>query len=1742
MTASESDHDGVNWLTFWSDDKDTIASWERETGAALSCILGKDDKGRERRVTVSLCLPSQNDAKYAWEKNLDLTGKIEFDGDVKGSISIPLPFDGIFLSARYGHLRPSRLTWDSWLAERPGARFVFPRNKEDQRNPCKYEYRIGLPNGESIRFLLGTGLKEQSIRILAKKIGRIIAMGCGETERERTGWLRLAKDDRIDYPIWLKECLFGGDGTKDGSKDDPILAVYSKVPEKLSEERRKSAEERRCAVKRLCEAVLKETGLHETPKHQKEGKDKTLKKLRKLASAADDLAYRRLITFPIWLKDRLCERFFILGADLVNGDGFDRLQYGLVPLASAAIMPSKNYGLVYAAPFNAIDLMSRITTVKREKMSRKLAENLPVTWRQNHPSFRGKLCPYETPESEQVGLSMQLASGARIKPNGEIVPSADCEQDGACQKNFSLGTSLIPFLQHNDGARNMMGAKNLRQAVPVEGREPPLVKTGSEKDLAKVTFRLTEVGICPDCRPKSGEGGDLALGRNVLVAYMPWYGWNVDDAVVVSEKLCDPMAVELKKDFCGIVDQGWRVKSVGKPEGANPDIRRGDVLLEMENVANGKTFRHVYSDDAPGRIDEKIVPDNVDGSNGLRQRVGYSLRRTMPLGVGDKLMGRHGNKGVVALVLPEEEMPYFEREKPGGTKEKVHVEMLLNPHGVLSRMNPAQLLETHIGWLLKHDLEAETELARTNDGHAIGYPVKNLVDHNKVQQMLKQSELDDKGKITLHWQNPETKANEEVVSEEPVVVGYQYIVRLCHMPELKVQARRGGADASYDRSSCQASRGRAVGGGQRVGEMEMWALRAYSADGVISELKGKSSDAFLNQKDAGALKGLQSGFGRYFHDWLRAMLIEVRETDDGYFSFHLLQNAEEVKKLCKADAYGKDSFKPAKKIVPKARFRCAENSCNYLIHDAECNGKQLRVNDLLGTYGLICDGGITEIERGKYQQIVKPSKHATQMDATTKLICTIPEYVGKGRKPKDDGQHIRFDVVTDKPLTKEINLFSCFYRFRSKDRGKCALDVLKEEGIGKMELSCPHHKDKTLVRGLVSGSDNKLDFFSNRQDWGYIQLPEEAEISLKEVLDAVVKKTSLFKKVFAVKDCALSVIPVLPVRYWQSVDLKGDGDCQETPLCRAYREVAEVADRSARRKTEDGDNNKEEKGKGKYNRLIDKVAELFKLLLERFAGKDGLLRHDGLGRRVDRSARMVIVPDPTLELDKCGVPADVLCEFCGDILAFKDKIHQRDPSTEQVGWDWRGRHLPNNLEEDVIGPRIQLFQPEMRILLNRQPSLHRDSIQSFQPRIDKIPPNGGAHVFRIPPLCCKGFGADFDGDEMVGYCLTTSEAQEDLRRMAPGKNLRSIDGGKFALNFDRDFVMGMYLANSEKWDDKDKWAERLACSDRQEIEKLARDSFSRCTKNGSSFGFYDLMDAKGKEKDRLDGPLGNMVVSEANGDKQIDQYTKSRGSLDFGDLGYPNETWCGVNIYPEIQSSLIEGMSWDEMFRSSLNARESMCCKKLGTQSAGDLTRCLVFALQSIKIDCDDCGNESHSLISCKRNKRRGVCLKCYNKEVPKGLPPAKKGDPVGLFAALAIGERGTQLSMKRAHTSGSVDDFAKAKSILFKAKTEGCSSNSEGKKFQAFYDEIKKAAPHYEDIDIRHFMLLFRFILTLKDKSFGGWLQDGGLERGIDRMFFRKNLEYLQQVWENGGLALRVWMDDGHSTTTTTGNEVNAF
>ena len=163
---------------------------------------------------------------------------------------------------------------------------------------------------------------------------------------------------------------------------------------------------------------------------------------------------------------------------------------------------------------------------------------LPAPYRQNHPSFRGRICPVQSPESELVGLSLHLARGAKVDWDGRITPA----DTGRSHEELGFGAGLVPFYEHNDGARCMMGAKNLRQAVPVGKREAPSVKTGGEEAIQDSATPLIEAGVGPGAADSIGA---VALGVDLLVAYLPWKGMNVDDAIVVGEHVVGKAGVKV---------------------------------------------------------------------------------------------------------------------------------------------------------------------------------------------------------------------------------------------------------------------------------------------------------------------------------------------------------------------------------------------------------------------------------------------------------------------------------------------------------------------------------------------------------------------------------------------------------------------------------------------------------------------------------------------------------------------------------------------------------------------------------------------------------------------------------------------------------------------------------------------------------------------------------------------------------------------------------------------------------------------------------------------------------------------------------------------------------------------------------------------------------------------------------------------------------------------------------------------
>jgi DNA-directed RNA polymerase subunit beta len=650
-----------------------------------------------------------------------------------------------------------------------------------------------------------------------------------------------------------------------------------------------------------------------------------------------------------------------------------------------------------------------------------------------HYTHYGRICPIETPEGQNVGIITSLATYARVSSYGELETpyykvensrvtskieylSAEGEskytiaqantpidKDGKFKSPLilarrkgdfpivsakevdymdisprqlvSVSASLIPFLEHDDADRALMGANMQRQAVPLLFPEVPIVRTGVEEEVARgaktvviaaykgtvvsadadevivrrsgrkvvfdryplMKFRRTNQDTCINYRVrvkcgdvvKKGDliadghatcDGKLALGQNLLVAFMPWRGYNFEDAIVISEDL-------LRRDiFSSITIQEFETEvrdtTVG-PEEITSDIPNvtpeavrnldehgivrigaevepGDILVgkispkgEREYSPEEKLLQAIFGEKAQDVKDTSLrVPSGVSGividvrilsrksedhwfirevesrkqeikartsrmikilqesglekrelekqiakikkeekialdkcergdslAHGVLKRIKVYIAQRRNVMIGDKLSGRHGNKGTIAKIVPREDMPYL----PDGTP----VDIILNPLGVPSRMNVGQILETHLGWVAKvKKFEAVT-------------PVFNGITIDEIKRELRKINLPENGKVTLfdgRTGKPFTKQ---------VVVGYIYMMKLSHMVEDKLHARSIG---SYALITQQPLGGKAQAGGQRFGEMEVWALEGYGAAYTLQEMLTIKSDDIIGRR------------------------------------------------------------------------------------------------------------------------------------------------------------------------------------------------------------------------------------------------------------------------------------------------------------------------------------------------------------------------------------------------------------------------------------------------------------------------------------------------------------------------------------------------------------------------------------------------------------------------------------------------------------------------------------------------------------------------------------------------------------------------------------------------------------------------------------------------------------------------------------------------------------------------------
>ena len=594
-----------------------------------------------------------------------------------------------------------------------------------------------------------------------------------------------------------------------------------------------------------------------------------------------------------------------------------------------------------------------------------------------HESHYGRICPIESPEGPNIGLVSYMATYARINDYGfmetpyrivkiengkskvtdetryldagteekAIIAPASVELDEkSCIKDervivrrfghpdtalastvqymdvsprqiVSIATSLIPFVEHDDGARAMMGSNMQRQAVPLINPDSPIVGTGVEKAaahysgqivLAKNAGTVTHVssllvrvktekgavdeyyldkfmrsnqGTLINQRPivltgdivkegdviadsSSTDQGELAFGQNLLVSFMSWGGCNYEDAIIISNRLVrdhtlssvhiEQYSIEVRDTKLGPEILTRDIPNVSEEALSNLDdigiirigaeVKSGDILIgkispkgETELSSEEKLLRAIFGEKAKDVRDSSLrLPHGEYGKvvnvkvfskengdelpSGVYQMVEVSVAQLRKISVGDKLAGRHGNKGVISIILPECDMPYLPDGRP--------VDIILNPLGVISRMNVGQILETHLG------------LAALTGGYKIATPVFEGMTWKEIQSRLREQNLPEDGKIQLYDGKTGDAFNHKST------VGVMYVLKLHHLVDDKMHARSVGP---YSMITQQPLGGKAQFGGQRFGEMEVWALEAYGAAHTLQEMLTIKSDDIVGR-------------------------------------------------------------------------------------------------------------------------------------------------------------------------------------------------------------------------------------------------------------------------------------------------------------------------------------------------------------------------------------------------------------------------------------------------------------------------------------------------------------------------------------------------------------------------------------------------------------------------------------------------------------------------------------------------------------------------------------------------------------------------------------------------------------------------------------------------------------------------------------------------------------------------------
>lgn len=1161
-----------------------------------------------------------------------------------------------------------------------------------------------------------------------------------------------------------------------------------------------------------------------------------------------------------------------------------------------------------------------------------------------HYSYYGRICPIQTPEGPNIGLVSALANFASLNELGflqtpyfkvkngkvgsemvwldayedeeHIIASFEAELDrhrkiieqrvkarhsgtiGIFKRNeieyidvcfnqpFSVAASLIPFLEHDDANRALMGSNMQKQAVPLINPEQPLVQTGLEEKIAKDSqeiilapeqgeitradaqtielktakrkielklkkFRRTNQFTCFSQRTivkknqkvKKGEiltdgtsieKGVLSLGQNLLVAFLSFEGNNFEDAVVLSEKVVRDdrfSSIYIEDFYCDVRDTKLGpelttpdIPNVSEDKLANLDedgivrigteIKEGDILVgrispkgEVNLSSEERLLRAIFGEEAKeikdnsltvphgkrGRVIDIKISSREKGDYldpGVIKRIRVRIAQLRNIQAGDKMTGRHGNKGVVSQIRPVEDMPYLEDGTP--------VDVVLNPLSMISRMNLGQILEAHLGWAAK------------KLGRPFIVPPFSDFSWEKIKQELTKADLPCSGKTTLY------DGRTGQVFKQKVVVGCIYMMKLNHLVEDKIHMRSTGP---YSLITQQPLGGKARLGGQRFGEMEVWALEGYGAAHSLQEMLTVKSDDIIGRSAVfeAIIKGeeikkpnIPTAFNVLASE-LRSLCLNIKVERD-------IKEKNVIKSISLKLASPEDILSWSKGEVIKAEtinYRTQRPEKDGLFSE-RIFGPTKDFECYCGKYkkprykGIICDRCGVEItrsivrrERMGHIKLASPVSHIWFLKSVpSRLSLILNTSLPKLEKVIYYANYIV--VFVDKKNKKEALL-----NFEKKVK-----QLTDEE---KKEIK---EKLSSLNVGVVLTQREYTDFkkyFSNvfRAGLGAEAIREILEkinlsalaLELEKKLaqtkdlsqrDKITRRYNLIKNLIKSKIkpewMILTTLPVLPPDLRPMVALDG-GRFATSDLNDFYRRVINRNNRLKKlielKAPKTIIINEKRMLQEAVDSLIDNSAagarqqtnqhRPLKSLTDVLKGKQGRFRQNLLGKRVDYSARSVIVIGPNLSIGECGLPKKIALELVRPYVI--NKLIEKGSA-----YNIKMANQIINQETAEVWAILEEVIKNKKVLLNRAPTLHRLGIQAFQPLlIEDL-------AIKIPAMTCVAFNADFDGDQMAVHLPLTKQAQDEASNiMLSSKNLLKPANGQAIATPTQDIVLGCYF-------------------------------------------------------------------------------------------------------------------------------------------------------------------------------------------------------------------------------------------------------------------------------------------------------------------------------------------------------------